>query len=253
MLTVSLLVEQGSKTVTRCTSAWTLLESHPQSADFRNPFYMVPLGGDGSTDRSPLVLQFKWHTSSLAIWTAFYLRSLESNDSRDAWAKELQVTQRELQNKLSAAHQQLQCQVEQNSDLQSELEKLRRESAQLQRLLEGEVYSDTMNGVLVHEEYENEDGVLLSVTPVGESRTTLQTPVSDSESATAGASESKVFSTTGVGCFLGGSMSQDFEIVQSYFDPKRLETRPMDPTSASNGCNELFAPQRRITVEEVVR
>lgn len=73
---------QGSKTVIRCTSAWTLLEAHPQAADFRNPFYMVPLRGEASSDRSPTVLQFKWHTSSLAIWTAFYLRSLESNDSR---------------------------------------------------------------------------------------------------------------------------------------------------------------------------
>ncbi|KAL4093734.1 hypothetical protein PRIC1_011166 [Phytophthora ramorum] len=231
----------ASKTVTRCTSAWTLLESHPHAADFRNPFYMLPLSGDGSTDRSPTVLQFKWHTSSLAIWTAFYLRSLESNDSRDAWAKELQVTQRELQDQLSVAHQQLQCQVEQNSGLQSELEQLRRERAQLHRLLEGEVYSDTLNGLLVHEEDESEDGVLLSVTPVGESRTTLQTPCSDQDPTAA--SDAKVFSTTGVGCFLGASMSQDFEILQSYFDLKRHESR---------GCNELF-PQRRITVGEVVR
>ncbi|KAF1790512.1 Myotubularin family [Phytophthora cactorum] len=169
----------------------------------------------------------------------------------DAWAKELQVTQRELQDQLSAAHQQLQSQVEQNSDLQSELEQLRRERAQLTRLLEGEVYSDTLNGLLVHEEDENEDGVLLSVTPVGESRTTLETSCSESGSTTPGASEIKVYSTTGVGCFLGGSMSQDFEILQSYFDPMRRETRSVDPTSTGNGCNDLFT--RRITVEEVVR
>lgn len=43
---------------------------------------MVPLSGEGATDKSPPVLQCKWHTSSLAIWSAFYLRSLESNDSR---------------------------------------------------------------------------------------------------------------------------------------------------------------------------
>ncbi|EGZ04615.1 hypothetical protein PHYSODRAFT_535974 [Phytophthora sojae] len=222
-----------------------------EAGDFRNPFYMVPLRGEASSDRSPTVLQFKWHTSSLAIWTAFYLRALESNDSRDAWAKELQVTQRELQDQLSVAHQQLQSQVEQNSDLQSELERLRRESAQLHRLLEGEVYSDTMNGVLVHEEEDDEDAVLLSVTPVGESRTTLQPSCIDGDTATPGASESKVFSTTGVGCFLGGSMSQDFEILQSYFDPKRHETRSLDPTVATgNGFNDLF-PRR--TVEEVVR
>lgn len=69
-------------TLTRCISAWTLLESHPQAADFLNPFYIVPFEGEAYMDRSPVVLQFKWHTSSLAIWTAFYLRSLESNDSR---------------------------------------------------------------------------------------------------------------------------------------------------------------------------
>ncbi|ETI42361.1 hypothetical protein F443_12486 [Phytophthora nicotianae P1569] len=241
----------GSKTVIRCTSAWTLLEAHPQAVDFRNPFFMVPLSGEGSKEKSPTVLQCKWHTSSLAIWSSFYLRSLESNDSRDAWAKELQVTQRELQDQLSTAHQQLQSQVEQNSDLQSELEQLRRERAQLTRLLEGEVYSDTLNGLLVHEEDEDEDGVLLSVTPVGESRTTLETSCSDTGSTTPGANEVKVYSTTGVGCFLGGSMSQDFEILQSYFDPTRRETRSMDPTSSSNGCNDLFT--RRITVEEVVR
>ncbi|KAF4317727.1 hypothetical protein G195_008436 [Phytophthora kernoviae 00238/432] len=197
----------GSKTVVRCTSAWTLLQAHPQASDFLNPFYMVPLRGDGSTDRSPTVLQFKWHTSSLAIWTAFYLRSLESSDSRDAWAKELQVTQRDLQAKLSTAHQQLQCQVEQNSDLQSELDRLRRESAQLHRLLEGEVYSDTLNGLLVHQEDEDEDGVLLSVTPVAESRTTLRStqssPYNDYDAAVPGSNDSKVFSTSGVQAHLG--------------------------------------------------
>ncbi|KAG7399070.1 hypothetical protein PHYBOEH_009760 [Phytophthora boehmeriae] len=250
----------GSKTVVRCTSAWTLLQTHPQAADFLNPFYMVPLRGDGSTDRSPTVLQFKWHTSSLAIWTAFYLRSLESNDSRvyqDAWAKELQVTQRDLQAKLSTAHQQLQCQVEQNSDLQSELERLRRESAQLHRLLEGEVYSDTLNGLLVHQEDEEEDGVLLSVTPVTESRTTLRSAQSSSHSDhDPAASDSKVYSTSGVGCFLGASMSQDFEILQSYFDPKRRDSACLSSESrapASSNYNGLFRPERRVTVEEVVR
>ncbi|GMF14665.1 unnamed protein product [Phytophthora fragariaefolia] len=172
---------------------------------------------------------------------------------QDAWAKELQVTQRELQDQLSAAHQQLQCQVEQNSGLQSELERLRRESAQLHRLLEGEVYSDTMNGVLVHEEDDDEDGVVLSVTPVGESRTTLQPSCSDSDSSVPGMNEAKVFSTTGVGCFLGASMSQDFEILQSYFDPKRHDPRALDPTAASNGCANLFPPRRSMGVEEAVR
>ncbi|CAI5713101.1 unnamed protein product [Peronospora destructor] len=204
-----------SKTIIRCTSAWTLIEAHPDFANFQNSFFIVPLSGEGATDKSPSVLQCKWHTSSLAIWSSFYLRSLESNDSRvyqDAWAKELQVTQRELQEQLSAAHKQLQSQAEQNSDLQSELEQLRRERAQLHRVLEGEVYSDTSNGLLVHEEDENEDGILLSVASVGESRTRLKTSCIDS------ASETKVYSTSGVGCFLGGSMSQEFEILQTYFD-----------------------------------
>lgn len=112
-----------------------------------------------------------------------------------------------------------------------------------------------MNGVLVHEEDGDEDGVLLSVTPVGESRTTLQPSCIDGDAATSGASESKVFSTTGLGCFLGGSMSQDFEILQSYFDPKHHETRSFDQVTAatSNGCNELFPQRRSMTVEEVVR
>ncbi|KAG1709450.1 hypothetical protein DVH05_020105 [Phytophthora capsici] len=240
----------GSKTAIRCTSAWTLLESHPQAADFRNPFFMAPMSSEKSTDKSPTILQCKWHTSSLAIWSSFYLRSLESNDSRDAWAKELQVTQRELQDQLSAAHQQLQSQVEQNSDLQSELEQLRRERAQLARLLEGEVYSDTLNGLLLHEEDDDEDVVVLSVTPVAESRTTLEVASNENGATTPGSSETKIFSTTGVGCFLGGSMSQDFEILQSYFAPTRQEIGAISPTT-TNGCGELFT--RRITVEEVVR
>ncbi|CAH0487263.1 unnamed protein product [Peronospora farinosa] len=229
-----------SKTIIRCTSAWTLIEAHPDFSNFQNPFFMVPLSDEESTDKSPSVLQCKWHTSSLAIWSSFYLRSLESNDSRvyqDAWAKELQVTQHELQDQLSVAHEQLQSQVEQNSDLQSELEQLRRERAQLHRVLEGEVYRDTSNGLLVHEEDENEDGILLSVASVGESRTRLKT-----SSCT---SESKVYSTSGMGCFLGGSMSQEFEILQTYFDAARHEPRSMKSTGRKNICHELYAPHRK--------
>jgi hypothetical protein len=73
---------QGSRTLARCLTVWTLLASHPNAADFQNPFYVIPIAGNESSDRSPSVLQFKWHTSSLAIWSSFYLRSLESNDSR---------------------------------------------------------------------------------------------------------------------------------------------------------------------------
>ncbi|KAG6596078.1 myotubularin-like protein [Phytophthora cinnamomi] len=218
---------------------WQLMRQFPCSFEF-NERYLIALLDEVYNKRSGTFLH-------------------DCEEARmDAWAKELQVTQRELQDQLSAAHQQLQCQVEQNSDLQSELERLRRESAQLHRLLEGEVYSDTMNGVLVHEEEDDEDAVLLSVTPVGESRTTLQSSCINGDSAAPGGSESKVFSTTGVGCFLGGSMSQDFEILQSYFDPKRHETRSLDLTvtataTAANGCNELFPQRRAMTVEEVVR
>jgi hypothetical protein len=72
-------------TITRCISAWTLLAGNDQANDFLNPFYVVPLQGTSSSspsDRSPSVLQFKWHTSSLSIWSSFYLRSLESSESR---------------------------------------------------------------------------------------------------------------------------------------------------------------------------
>lgn len=225
-----------AKTQIECTSAWTLLESHPDAVEFQNPFFVVPLTGHEVTDKAPRVLQCKWHTSSLAIWSGFYLRSLASNESRDAWTKKLHVTQRELQTQLSVAHQELQSQVAQNTDLQTEVEQLRRERAQLTRLLEGEVYSDPQNGLLVHEEDESEDGVLVSVTSVGKSRTTLET--SSDAGTTLLASEAKVYSTTGVGCFLGGSMSHDFKIVQTYFDPRH-------PTSA-------VVPQR-MTVEELVQ
>lgn len=74
--------KQGSRTAMRCLSAWALLDMETSATDFQNPFYVVPILGEGAVDRSPAVLQFKWHTSSLAIWSAFYLRSLESNDSR---------------------------------------------------------------------------------------------------------------------------------------------------------------------------
>ena len=120
---------------------------------------------------------------------------------------------------LSAAHQQLQSQEEQNLDLHNELEQLRRERAQLHRLLESEVYSDTLNGLLVHEEDENEDGVLLSVTPVSKSRTTLETTGSSSSAGTFGAKVgAKMYSTTGVGSFLGGSISLEFDVLPTYFD-----------------------------------
>ncbi|KAI9916428.1 hypothetical protein PsorP6_017126 [Peronosclerospora sorghi] len=230
-----------SKTFLRCHSAWTVLESHRDAADFHNPFYVVPRNAAGPSDKAPTVLECKWHTSSVAIWSSFYLRSLESNESRDAWAKEVQVTQRELQHELSAAQHELRSQVEQNSDLQSEVEQLKRERAQLHRLLEGEVYSDTLNGLSVHEEEdENEDGVLLSVTPMG----------STSRSLLEGAEDCSMTLTGGVGCFLGAAMSQDFETVHTYFDPSRQEAKRMKtPTT----CHDLFPSRQRVSMEEVVR
>lgn len=69
-------------TTTRCLSAWTLLSKHADAVDFTNPFYVVAMEGESSSDRSPIVLQFKWHTSSLAIWEGFYLRTFETNESR---------------------------------------------------------------------------------------------------------------------------------------------------------------------------
>ena len=132
--------------------------------------------------------------------------------------------------------------MEQNVDLHSELEQLRRERAQLHRLLEGEVYSDTPNGLLVHEEDETEDGVLLSVTPVSKSRTTLEATSHNGGSNTFGASEAKMYSTTGVGCFLGGSMSLEFEILPTYFDRTRHESRPTRLAPPSNNVHhEVFA------------
>ncbi|GAB9472772.1 Myotubularin-like protein [Globisporangium polare] len=212
----------GSMTLTRCISAWTLLESHPQTTDFLNPFYIVPFEGEAYTDRSPVVLQFKWHTSSLAIWTAFYLRSLESNDSRDAWAKELQVTQRELQDQLSTAHQKLQTQVETNSELHTELEALRKESARLRMALQGQVFTDDASGMLVHEQEEDDDGVLLSVTPVNDAGSSSAWPYPPNSAQTSGAVDGRngrVLSNGKPNSFIGASISSGFEIFHSYFDP----------------------------------
>jgi hypothetical protein len=139
---------------------------------------------------------------------------------QDAWAKELQVTQRELQEQLSSAHERLQSQTEQNSSLQSELEKLRLESAQLRKFLEGQVISDSTGGVLVQED-EDDDGVLLSVTSVH-----------PSDSSVIGGHDT-VSSTGATGSFLGATISQDFEILHSYFDPVEREAGSAASTSAS--------------------
>ncbi|TMW67659.1 hypothetical protein Poli38472_011279 [Pythium oligandrum] len=226
----------GSMTITRCTSVWSLLAQHEQTGDFMNPFYIVPLEmSEGSTDRSPTVLQFKWHTSSLAIWSAFYLRSLESNDSRDAWAKELQVTQRELQEQLSNAHQKLQSQVDANSELHLELEILRKESARLRSALEGQVFNDATRGLCVHEEDDDDDGVLLSVTSV---RSSAPLTIPGSSNQVRSSRSGSGSSSHGAGSlessgFIGASISPSFEILQSYFDVMRMGSPSFPPRSSS--------------------
>ncbi|DAZ92430.1 TPA: hypothetical protein N0F65_000214, partial [Lagenidium giganteum] len=197
----------GSMTIQRCISAWTLLKKHPQAADFVNPSFTRPVEGDGSTDRSPFVLQYRWHISSLNFWRDFYLRSLNSNDARDAWAKELQVNQRELQEKLSDAHSKLQNQVEQNSELLQQIERLRKEKDQLCLTLEGQVFRDFSKGMLVHEQ-DDEDGVLLSVTSVARKEETQSS-------------------------FIEASISPSFEILQSYFDPSATVSTTVECSAAS--------------------
>lgn len=162
------------------------------------------------------------------------------------------MTQRELQDKLSSAHQKLQTQAEQNSDLQSELERLRLESAQLRKFLEGQVFSDSTNGVLVREEEDDEDAVLLSVTSVFPGDSGTESSVRSSSSGSHDAS----YSSCATGHFLGGSISKDFEILQSYFDPSRHETRastqpppaPLTPPGAP-----LFSSEQSIVVGNAVQ
>lgn len=151
------------------------------------------------------------------------------------------MTQRELQEQLSSAHQRLQSQTEQNSSLQSELEKLRLESAQLRKFLEGQVISDSTGGVLVQEEEEDDDGVLLSVTSVH--------PTDGSSSIYSGVvgGHDTVSSSVATGSFLGATISQDFEILHSYFDPVKRE---VGPSAASNvaGTASSHAPTPSSTV-----
>lgn len=144
------------------------------------------------------------------------------------------MTQRDLQDQLSTAHQNLQNQTEENSNLQSELEKLRLESAQLRKFLEGQVISDGTSGVLVREDDDDDDGVLLSMTSVH--------PFDDSRDASGrGGSEivsrHDTVSTSGAtGQFVGATMSQDFEILHSYFgDGGLVGSSPVQPP-----CTLLF-------------
>ncbi|RLN88232.1 hypothetical protein BBJ28_00001574 [Nothophytophthora sp. Chile5] len=230
-----------------CKRSGTFLHDCEESRMVCATVVDVMNGGGGSKDRV-LIYRVVCRVADLQDRDAMRQRV-------DAAGNSPSVTQRELQEKLSTAHQKLQCQVEQNSDLQSELEKLRRESAQLHRFLEGEVYSDTLNGLLVREEDEEEDGVLLSVTPVN--HRSFGSSSSDDDPASSGKNEARIHSNGGVGCFISASISQDFEILQSYFDPARRDATHVSSSppraTSSGGCNSLFVSERSITVEEVVQ
>lgn len=139
-------------------------------------------------------------------------------DLQDAWAKELQVTQRELQDQLSTAHQKLQSQVEENSELHSELAALRKESAKLRMALDGQVFTDNTNGMLVHEQEEDDDGVLLSMTPVNGAGSSTRCSLTDD-------------GQSGTSC-ISAKITSKFEILQSYFDP--IVTKP---SAASNAIS----------------
>lgn len=204
-----------------------------------NPFYNSPIGNcDGSSassnssgggsDRSPAVLQFKWHTSSLAIWTGFYLRALESSDTRDAWSKELQVTQREFKEKMNSEQQKLE---HEKSELQKELETLRQ---RLQLALEGQIYNDSQRGLVVHEQVDDEeDGVLLSVTPVRTSEIdpTIGFPPNESPAL-----------STGISGFLGATINPDFEILHSYFETASSKSSSRTNSQSKTNTSALTAP-----------
>jgi hypothetical protein len=245
-------------TATKGGALGALVTSPPSSFIPATPAQLTP-GGNGtgsssisavnagsSPDRSPVVLQFKWHTSSLAIWSSFYLRSLESNESRDAWAKELQVTQKEMQEKLSTAHQKLQSQIEVNSELHQELEVLRKERERLQQALEGQVFSDKAKGMFIHEEdAEEEDGVLLSVTPVhggtGSSSMMMESPPLHGLSPPTPSSLPPPLT----GSFISASMTSHFEIIKSYFDPITGGTPPPPPPlKAAASSGSVNGPRR---------
>ncbi|ETV99936.1 hypothetical protein, variant 1 [Aphanomyces invadans] len=76
---------QKARTHARCPSVWMRIGGN--LSDISNPFYIVPKDDDLSM-QSPRVLRFRWHNSTLSIWPAFYLRSL---DSREAVCTQVQL------------------------------------------------------------------------------------------------------------------------------------------------------------------
>lgn len=162
---------------------------------------------------------FRLHSLTQVVFSRYVCAWI----SQDAWAKELQVTQKELQDQLSTAHQKLQSQAEQNSELVSELEALRKESAGLRMALQGQVFTNDSNGLMVHEQEEDDDGVLLSVTPVDDAKNGW--PFSKSVAPSRGAVQAPPsgLDTHQNGYslpsgFVGASINSGFEIFHSYFD-----------------------------------
>lgn len=162
---------------------------------------------------------------------------------QDAWAKELQVTQRDLQDQLSTAHQKLQTKVDENSELHSELETLRKESARLRMALQGQVFTDDASGMLVHEQEEDDDGVLLSVTTVDDAGNSSAWPYPPSSAQTSGADYDQNGSIRSGGkpsSFIGASINSGFEIFHSYFDPG-LSQAPSSKKESSSRRSQAAA------------
>ncbi|KAF0720634.1 Aste57867_148 [Aphanomyces stellatus] len=174
----------------RCPSAWSLLE---ELSDIHNPFYIAPESGQHM--KSPCVLRFRWHNSTLSIWSSFYLRSLEHHGgacSQNAWAKNVHKDQEQLKFQLSETQTQLDAQIELNTRLQAHVAELESKTLALHSALEGQVYSES--GVVVHEtvnDFEFDEGVLLSVTQTSGSKQDM---------------------------FIAGAIFTPFEILASYLD-----------------------------------
>lgn len=136
------------------------------------------------------------------------------------------MTQRELQDQLSTAHEKLQTQVDANSELVSELEALRKESAGLRKALQGQVLAAGSSRLMVHEHEEDDDGVLLSVTPVDSDASRTAWPFSTS--APASTRSVREAPPSGLDThqngyslpngFVDASMQPGFELIHSYFD-----------------------------------
>ncbi|RHY48247.1 hypothetical protein DYB38_010121 [Aphanomyces astaci] len=146
-----------ARTYARCPSVWSNLNL----PDMANPFYIVP---DDADAKSPRVLRFRWHTSTLSIWPGLYLRSLESREA--VCTQSVQQTQQALQTQLQTTQHLLNTQVELNAQLQAYVSNLESKTQALNVAFQGQVFSES--GVVVHEsdmdDASEEEAVLLSVT-----------------------------------------------------------------------------------------